>query len=241
MTTCKNCGTVSSGDYCSRCGQRTPIQRISWGEISHQLSHAFFHVQDGLPFTLKSLFLSPGNTIQSFLEGQRKKYYNPLLLLILLAGVGSLLFAHFHFETIIASIELEKLEAEKPLIAHKFFVGRLFFFCLVCSLGDYLIFREKKYNLPECLVSNAFIFSTIAAFQILYIPVLLAGRYWELGRLPGFLFLALTLAYLCWSRFQLYGAKDNFKLTATIVLAVILYFAIVLVVGIKLVQPSLGH
>lgn len=239
MTTCKNCGAISTGAYCSQCGQRTPVHPISWKEMGHQLSHAFFHVEDGLLFTLRSLFFNPGHTIAAYLDGQRKKYYNPLLLLTLLAGVGSILFAYFHFQTIIATVELEKLEEEKPLIAHKFFVGRLFFFCLICSLGDYFFFKQKKYNLPETLVSNAFMFSAITALQILYMPVLLIGRYLQLGSLPGIVFIILVIAYLCWSRFQLYGAKNNPRLIITVIMAVLLYFAIVLFVGIKWVQPML--
>lgn len=240
MISCKNCGASSSGAFCSACGQRTPIHPISWTEMGHQITHAVLHIEDGLLFTLRSLFLKPGWTIEAYLDGQRKKFYNPLLLLILVAGIGSLLFAHFHFQTIIASVELEKLETSKPFIAHKFFIGRLFLLCLICSVGDYFFFKEKKYNLPETLVSNFFMFSAVTTIQILFIPILLIGRHYHWGPFPGFLFLILLLSYLMWSRIQLYGAQKNFKRTLRIVLAVLFYFAVAWVIGVQLVKPALA-
>mgnify|MGYP000923766962 FL=1 len=57
--TCKNCNTDITDKYCARCGQKADTKRITWSQIVHFIPHALFHVNSGLLFTMKELFIRP--------------------------------------------------------------------------------------------------------------------------------------------------------------------------------------
>ena len=238
---CKNCGNQYGGKFCNVCGQKAGTYRITWKEIFHHLPHAFFHLDEGFFYTIKQLAIRPGHTIREYLEGKRKSHYNPFLMLILLAGLCSYLFVYFHFQTIFASVSIDKLEVQNPFIAHKYFFARTIFFCLLCSAGDYLFFYEKKYSLPEMVVANVLMFCEVTVFQLIFIPFLLAGRYFDVNYYLRFFFVIAVLVYLFITRYQFYNAKANKWLTAKIVLALLLYLSIIIVIGLQLVKPALEN
>lgn len=237
-TSCKNCGNRFEGKFCNLCGQGADTYRITWKEILHHLPHALFHLDKGIFYSIKELAIRPGHTIREYLVGKRKHHFNPFLMLLLLTGLCSYLYVYLHFKTILASVRLDKLEIASPLIAHKYFALRTLFFCLLCSVGDYLFFYNKRYTLPEMMVANVFIFSQVTVFQLLYIPFLLLGEYFDINLYLRILFVSLVLIYMFIARYQFYKAAGNNGLIARLALAVFTYFVIVMVIGQQLVQPA---
>lgn len=236
---CKNCSNDLVGNFCSNCGQKAGTFRITFRELFHHIPHAVFHIDHGFFYTAKELAFRPGHTIRDYLEGKRKYHFSPFLMLLLLGGFCSYLYGMFHFETVLASISLDKLELQNGAIAHKYFAYRSFFFCIVCSLGDYLLFYNKKYTLPEMVVTNTFWFCGMMLIQLIYFPVLLFGQYVHAEFGFAILLVIIALVYLAMARIQFYRAKGSLILSAKIMLALLLYLAIIMLTGQLLVKPLL--
>ena len=147
---------------------------------------------------------------------------------------------HFKLQTVFASVHMDKLELQKPLIAHKYFAARNIFFCIVCAIGDYLFFVEKKLSLPEAFVANVFMFSGLSMIHLVFVPVfLVAGNDDAIGY-SKILFIAAALLYMFWARYQLYNANGRVLYMLKIALAIGAYLAFFMIVGLKLVKPLIA-
>lgn len=233
---CKNCGHHFVANYCNQCGQKADTYRITWMEVLHHLPHALFHIDSGFFFTLKELATRPGHTIREYLEGRRKPHFSPFLMLVLLGGLTTILFVHFHLPTIFASIRLDQLEQEHSTIAHKYFALRMLVFVTVCSLGDSVFFRRQDYTFPEMFVANTFIFCGVSAIQLLSIPVMVMAQQSTAHMAISMGMIGLVMVYLVWSRVQFFHLYSSIHLLR-IILAVLLYLAAVIAIGHYIIRP----
>jgi len=237
---CKNCSNDLVGNFCSNCGQKAGTFRITFRELWHHIPHAVFHIDHGFFYTAKELAVRPGHAIREYLEGKRKYHFSPFLMLLLLGGFCSYLYGRFHFETVLSSVSIDKLELQNGAIAHKYFAYRSFFFCIVCSVGDYLLFYSKKYTLPEMVLANTFWFCGMQLLQLTYFPVLLLGKYVHAENGFALLLVVMALVYLARARIQFYRAGSSLVLKGKIIFALALYLAIILLTGQLLVRPLIS-
>ncbi|MBL8519902.1 MAG: DUF3667 domain-containing protein [Betaproteobacteria bacterium] len=98
-THCLNCRAPrdASHAFCPVCGQKAATHRLTAHEIAHDLLHAFAHVDRGAFAVLKGLAVRPGRIAREFIEGQRKRYFNPFTLLVVVVGVASLIMVSTNF------------------------------------------------------------------------------------------------------------------------------------------------
>jgi Protein of unknown function (DUF3667) len=96
-TNCLNCNAKLNGRFCSNCGQNSDTHRISFHYLLHDIQHGFLHLDKGFLFTAKELFTRPGSSIREFLQGKRVNHFKPISLVIILAGIYSLLSHLFEF------------------------------------------------------------------------------------------------------------------------------------------------
>lgn len=68
-TACLNCGTSLTGLFCAQCGQSAHMHRFTAAHLPHELLHGVWHVDSGLPFTLKEMLVRPGHTVHRYLAG----------------------------------------------------------------------------------------------------------------------------------------------------------------------------
>jgi len=97
MGKCANCARVTDGPeqkFCPACGQPTPVHRIDWHFLGHELEHSVLHMDRGVLYTLKQLMLRPGHLIRDYIEGRRVGVVKPLLL-VMLTGAAATLMAHY--------------------------------------------------------------------------------------------------------------------------------------------------
>lgn len=240
-TCCKNCGNLFRGYFCNNCGQKYNISRITWKEVFHNIPHMLFHLDDGFFYTIKELFVRPGHTIREYLEGKRKYHFNPFVLLLILAGLCSTLYVYFNLSTILASISLHKLEEQNEFIAHKFFATRTIIFCLICSIGDYLIFYSHKYNLAEMVAANVMMFCAVTVLQLSFLPLLLLGQNLDHLLPIQITFLVLVIAYLFYARYQFYEVRGQAKLMLRIVMAILFYLFTFFEIARQMVKPVLEN
>lgn len=98
---CRNCGKEVSDIYCSHCGQKNDVERLRWATLADGFISSFVgdgaigdkrsNIRYGFMLTIWSVLIRPGQTVAEFLEGRRRKYFNPVTILLLLSGFYALL------------------------------------------------------------------------------------------------------------------------------------------------------
>ncbi|WP_163401195.1 DUF3667 domain-containing protein [Flavobacterium fluviatile] len=230
--TCKNCETNFYGHYCPNCKQSSKTGKITWHEMFHYIFHAFSHLDKGIFYTAKEMFLHPGKTIHDYIDGKRVRHFNPLLFLILLGGMASLLFTAFDVGAIQERLNTESIEKINPLFAHKHYTIIGFVILIFLTITDFVFYRKHGYSIPELLVSNAFQIGELLIFLIFMLPFLyfqnyINARYQTNIELRYFILIVFYF-YLFWVRHQLYGKiKTDYVLLLKIVLQLILLCVIV--------------
>jgi hypothetical protein len=83
-TTCLNCGTelMDHQNFCPDCGQKTDTPRISFLYLAKEFWAVFAHADKGLFNLVKRLAVNPGRVAIDYVEGRRKRYFNPFGFLI---------------------------------------------------------------------------------------------------------------------------------------------------------------
>lgn len=173
---CKNCDNQFQGNFCNNCGQTANTHAINWHYIVHDIQHGIFHVDKGILFTIKELFLRPGQTIRHFIAGKRMDYFKPIALTFILAsicGFFSLYFELDHTFTI-GPNESEQIKMQKEF--EHFMVTHYALVILAIipfyTLASYIMFRKSKYNFMEHVVVNLYVASLKLIVQIALIPML---------------------------------------------------------------------
>lgn len=92
---CINCGHEIAGNFCSHCGQKSQVKRLSLREGWNDFWGRVYGLDGMLPRTLRDLTLRPGEVCLRYIEGNRRKYYGPVgyffLMITLLYLLSSLL------------------------------------------------------------------------------------------------------------------------------------------------------
>ena len=83
LATCLNCGVSLRPNqrFCYNCGQRTNTSRVTFRHLFHDFLQTFAHADRGLLNLIKGLAINPGRTAVEYIEGKRKKYFNPFAFL----------------------------------------------------------------------------------------------------------------------------------------------------------------
>jgi hypothetical protein len=95
--TCLNCGANVASRWCGDCGQRAETQRLTLRRLVREVPHGILHVDRGLVPTVRALLGNPGKVVADYLAGKRVRYFNPLTLLVISAGVCGAAWAVFPF------------------------------------------------------------------------------------------------------------------------------------------------
>lgn len=78
---CLNCGTLLSGDYCSKCGQHAHAHRTV-SAFLHDLAHGVLHFEGKVWRTLPMLLWHPGELTRDYVEGKRARFVSPMALFL---------------------------------------------------------------------------------------------------------------------------------------------------------------
>jgi len=231
---CKNCGTKFSGNFCNHCGQKADIKRLNLHRFLFNTFHAFTHMDAGYLHTLKELAIRPGHTIREYLQGKRSNHRDPVLMLIIIGGICSVIYNHYHLKTL-TSLDISELKGELELFSLKFFILAFFGYSLLFSSIDYLVFRYKGYNYFELLVMNIF-----ACIEILFLLILLSPIfiYFDGTVVNKYLrvFTILTIwCYLFYVRYQFFEVSGDRKTFARVLLVMAIIVLLLASAGWKTV------
>jgi hypothetical protein len=91
-SSCLNCDTKIIGKFCHNCSQKSNTQRLGIKHfIQHDIIHGAFHLDKGLPLTLKEIILRPAAVAHNYIQGKRVRYYNFFYLTLVIIGFTLLL------------------------------------------------------------------------------------------------------------------------------------------------------
>jgi hypothetical protein len=247
-THCKNCGADLDGVFCRNCGQKADIHAISFSYLTHEAIHALTHTDKGFLFLIKDLLLKPGIVAKEYIEGKRKKYFNPLSFFV----ITSALHAYFVTKTgYFSASESSGTSSGRKMpswiadaLRYSNEHGRLLQFLLIIpllALLTWIFFRKPRRNLAELSVLFAFIVGESNVLRILvFIPVFLLFP--ELGRTNVYTFEVVLLVYITVALKQFYN--QNIIVTAIkslLIMVFMIVFYWVLTIFIALAMQSIFH
>lgn len=237
LPNCKNCGHVLEGAFCSYCGQRASVKRISMPYLLSEATNSLLQLNRGLFFTIKELFVRPGHSLRAFLEGKRVGYYKPVSFLLLTTTVyivsTYLSGRHTFFYEFIVGFEsganpgpsVAETPFAKWMSKYQVYVPLLLL--PIFSLSNYLTFIKSGYNYLEHVVLNFYI---TGQQMILY---LLLGFVFYKENMFMLFPIVIVVLYNFWVLNQLFDKKGFMRKNMQIILSYILsYVLIIAFVGI---------
>lgn len=184
-TACKNCGEPLIGKFCQNCGQQTDIHKITLKHLLHEFFHALTHAEKGFLFLIKELITRPGYVVQEYLDGKRKKYFNPLSFLVLASAIWALIVLKSgYFESMGSGNSRSSFkmsgefaryfsESVKIIIVHGKIIS-LIIIVPVMSFLSWIFFRKRQNTFAENLVLQSFMMGQAnLALAIIFIPAFL--------------------------------------------------------------------
>lgn len=84
---CLNCGQVLSEtySYCPLCGQENTDNNVSFSQLIGDFFSNYFSIDSKFVLSIKPFFIKPGHLTNSFNNGKRKSYANPVRLYIIIS------------------------------------------------------------------------------------------------------------------------------------------------------------
>jgi hypothetical protein len=76
--TCINCNNELAGNYCSSCGQKKGVDRITFKTLFQEYIGRFLGLDTKFIRTTKDLTINPGIVSRTFIEGNRVRYISPI-------------------------------------------------------------------------------------------------------------------------------------------------------------------
>jgi hypothetical protein len=231
---CKNCHAAFEGHFCCTCGQKAETHRITLSHIVHEFFHAFTHADKGVLFLMKELVTKPGIVAREYVEGKRKKYFNPLSFLVLTSAI------HFYLVTITGyyhnSSNTQGARVRYPMnevfeiIDHHGKLLELFLLVPLISIIGWLFFRRPKYNLAEHFVLQSFVLGQgLNIRSLIFIPLfVLFPKYHSINLA---IYQATLLSYMIFANKQFFGQHIIITILKTaliMVLFITLFWACIL-------------
>jgi len=117
---CPNCysSLIIEADFCHKCGQKNTDGRLTIKDLFSQFFDNVFNLDSKIFRTLGAVFI-PGKLTNAFLNGQRRKYYHPIRLFLVLIVLS---LAAFNYQNDISSPgnlkkeDIDKLKERKRLM-----------------------------------------------------------------------------------------------------------------------------
>jgi hypothetical protein len=169
---CKNCDAHFKGKFCPQCAQKANSGRLKVVHVIEEFWHNFTHTDHSVLGLLKGMFSNPGLVIREFIEGKRKKYFNPYTFFLVATGI-----------LIFTTSKLFEYEDETLKVNNEFgqYISRHYNIIIICcfpflALILKLGFYRLKYNYAEWVTFLVFAFGFINCIhiliQLLYFPLI---------------------------------------------------------------------
>lgn len=180
---CLNCGAPVAGNYCSSCGQKAQVSRLSLSQLWMDFQSRIYGFDGVFPRTVKDLTVRPGKVVDDFIKGVRIRYVGPAGYFFLILTISILLmeltgFDLFEFSkstTPIVEVQSDRQTEFARLITDFVYKNmRLVKFGTIPinAFWIWLFTRRKGYNFIESSVPSFYAQGQMEFFFIINIVVL---------------------------------------------------------------------
>jgi len=178
--TCKNCGHVFQGVYCSNCGQKA-VEHLGGSFLLQKLREDLFDLDRGLLLTFRELFTHPGTMALNYIRGGTNRYYSPLKYLVFWTSATLILFSFTDTAQLNYSIKDLFVNSHKPFSSESgddfvsfwslmmfsypnfYFIG----FIPFLSIASYLLHLRSKFSLTEIVISNTYFCGLLCSIGVI--------------------------------------------------------------------------
>jgi len=241
-TTCINCQTPITSDYCPNCGQKKDVRPVSWRGLFDEFNAMWWGIDNKLIRTVWGLIVRPATVINAYLDGNRVRYIGPLSYLIVMSAVYILTFEFTGVSPKeFIQMSSEQFQAPPTEVNQKAFIEdymqsisdnmRLMAGALIpfLALGMLIFYRKHNY------LQN-FLIATYATSQLLWLSVLSVIIYATTGWGIQIYLSIPSLIYMIWIFGKLNPQKNRIwtwlKAFFAWVVGYLFFFIIISVVGI---------
>lgn len=247
---CKNCDHKVEGNFCANCGQSAKVDRINFRNLLSELSNSISQLDKGFLFTLKELFVRPGQCVKDYLDGKRKNYIKPIAYAFTLSTIYFLLTKYLQNETFVSDFlkgfasaaDDPEAEAQHLAILNWFAHNYAYTILLLLplySFASYLAFFGSGVNFLEHVVLNAYITGQQTFFYSIYSILNFAANKDDL-----FASIALfsSLAYSFYVFWQFFSKQNRVSVVFRWILtyAIIVIMITVFLIGIFFITTKLA-
>ena len=154
---CISCNEEHDGNFCPNCGEKAQVPKITFRSILNDAARTVTNMDKGFLFNIKNLFFAPKTVVIDYLQGKRKKIFNPISFLII--SVTIYIIGESFFKVQGESTPIDSKIYSIGYEAGKFIQSYFKYFWILSiiwlSISTRLIFG--KYNFAEHLAINAFV------------------------------------------------------------------------------------
>jgi len=203
--TCPNCSTVGEGNYCSDCGQSLTSSRITWKYLFSEIQQRIFGFDNKFARTVRDLTIRPDRVIHTVINGIQVQYFGPLgyyflliTIYVLLVSLLDIDMSDLYGSIYAAQGNTSEGQAEMQAQFGNMLVEYFRLFSLLMIpffiLGNYLVFKNKKYNFLE---NGVVVLYAMGHPMLLSIILLLTYKFSDFTL--GFtIILVISYLYHCW-------------------------------------------
>jgi uncharacterized membrane protein len=156
---CINCGEDIQYNFCSHCGQRTGVKRITLREGWNDFWARIYGFDGMFPRTLCDLTIRPGKVAKLFIEGNRARYYGPvgyfflmITLFILVLSMLDMDVAYFMSHAGRAGMQTPPKTGSGQLVSDNLKIISFLYIPFQAFASRYIFFRKQNLNFIEHMV-----------------------------------------------------------------------------------------
>src|SRR5688572_12970642 len=175
---CKNCDATIDSRFCPNCGQKAEVHRITFGHLIHEFFHAMTHADKGFFLLVKDLIKRPGFVIKEYIEGRRKKYFNPISFLVITTAAGAIFSFKSGYYAALTRIQTgstsQTVSEAREIATNNAKLLGLFLIVPIYSFLSWLFFWRPRYNFAEHIVLQSYSIGMLYIVQsLIFIPFFL--------------------------------------------------------------------
>lgn len=252
---CKTCNTsiTDTHKYCSNCGAKIVLDRISIKGAWREFIGPFFSWDNNFWKTFFNLFTKPKEVLEAYINGARKKYFQPFSYLVVYATIALIINKIFPSTEVVdfangikSGLGDSNSKAPKETLENINLIYQLYtnYYNLIIissipaySLLTYLTFKKRDHNYSEHLVFNAYIQANLGyaliVIQLIFFNLLELSK----GLISG-AFILISAIYALYVFIRLYQLTFKqtlyafFRYMSYIILAFIILMILSIGVGI---------
>lgn len=181
---CPNCSSPYSEqqDFCAQCGQKLRLPRLTTRMLLREVWNTVTNLERGFFFTLRELWLRPGETMRHYWDGARVNYYPPLRFVFIIVAVSTaLMFLSGFYDKVVTDAQqgiyggfnneeqdprVVEMQAKFQQQIKKYTHVLALLMMPFVAFFTRLFFRKHGRNFAEHLVAVAYFTAAITAISI---------------------------------------------------------------------------